>query len=66
MYVNLEDIPDEGYQEVRSIIAKLENPFKNKENECLREYEDILKENSTLPLFSNNMKTIVTRVTQKL
>ena len=46
-YVNLEDIPDEGYDEVRSVIAKLENQFKSIENECLREYEDILEKSST-------------------
>ena len=46
-YVNLEDIPDEGYDEVRSVVAKLENQFKSKENECFREYEDILEKNRT-------------------
>ena len=46
-HVNLEDIPDECYDEVKSVIAKLENQFESKENECLREYKDILKQNST-------------------
>ena len=45
-YVNLEDIPDECYDEIKSVITKLENQCKDKENECLREYENILKQNS--------------------
>ena len=31
-YVNLEDVPNEGYDKVRPVVTELENQFKSKEN----------------------------------
>lgn len=45
--INLDTIPDECYDEVKESINKMEELFKMKENEVLKEYVKIQEQNST-------------------
>ena len=45
--INLNTIPDECYDKVKEIINQMEELFKMKENEVLKEYVNIQKQNST-------------------
>jgi DNA replication initiation complex subunit (GINS family) len=45
--INLNTIPDEFYNEVKETINQMEELFKMKENEVLKEYVKIREQNST-------------------
>ena len=43
--IDLDFIPDECYEEVRTIIAEFEDQFKRKEKDFIEEYKEIQSQN---------------------
>ena len=43
--IDLDFIPDECYEEVRTIIAEIEDQFKRKEKDIIKEYKEIISQN---------------------
>lgn len=43
--IDLDFIPDECYEEVRTIIAEFEDQFKRKEKDIIKEYKEIISQN---------------------
>ena len=46
-HINLDNIPDESYHEVREIIYEMEEEFNNKKNMIESVYADIVKVNDS-------------------